>query len=666
MSTISQTLENLSLTSPFERLPDEVLLQIVEYLAPEPVPVNSRNQLRYRTGKRWDGFFTDRTNLHRVCLVNRRLNRIATPLVYRTIFLSRPQSLRRLFLTLLFDPPRASLIRHVNSAVDLETAWSHWSQEAASELPAALESSFLHRQQGGFMALELVAWRSWLQLHVQAGNRDNNLPAIIFCAILSLANRLESLGFLSEGPQPGHRRPDLWNWFLDEHHRFAQWGMSIPPVLENVRGGDFTPDTSLGLPRWPPPFLREVALECSFGDRGSIFIDLDIVPHMDALQHASLLKTCGFSQQPLHLLKPSVIRGLDGIEHGTARNYFDGLLRIPSVADASPSVHRHIEVLKSLAHSVTPQDLDHDALKQLSRQVETFPLDWSPRLTTLAKSMTVTIESLDLIRADLIEKKMNMLNVRSLTVRDEPTPCDLFSRRANRGTAKSILEKRILQLDTPWDHLESLELLIKSSPSSDGICFGKHGLSGFDRLSDLKRLRLPMEALFGCTANLRKVFGGGIYAPMGMDKSRQMALIDSPVYYDEGETLEDIIEHLPPDLATLHLIDWYEEYTEPRELLPVRLDVGGWPRLDVDWITRLAELQQGIVEALGKLAKCLKNTRPTVKRVVFQVHRFDGRFDDPAANKLWMEWGMRKDGQKALRKLYRWQGIEFKVVSRNT
>lgn len=515
-----------------------------------------------------------------------------------------------------------------------------------------------------------------------------------FCAILCLTNRVETLNLhlpnmLALSADPRLRSgslSSLWKWFLDDTNPFAEFSKVIPM---NVTAGWPTTPQLLERPCWPPPFLRNLTVEISphNGDcaPGS-YVHLDVVPPIDAWQHAALLKLNGLALfDPVDLLRPCRLRNLSPAEMLCVTGYLDGLQRIPYIADSSDTMNTHLERLKHFDNYLSSPDYDQASAQGLARILSLLPAPgrWNSRLLTRSKALSLPMSALFLLDFGQLAPPSS---ISGLTFRYDigdscprprfgfgPRGCRLQTKLFGPKTCKAYMAS-LEELHLPLRHPTNL-----AGPASSGI--DRLRLSSAETGSYLPRLKvleLTTEALFGSLLNMHRVFRGERFtrsSTLGScDRSRfddiphTSAIAPNPSTRD----LEAIVDELPPALTELKLIEWWFHFSEPM-IMPVRStqrkpSVGeeeeGWPE-------RYKHVQRAFVAGLRELAGVLRERRPSVNKVTVVVHswttaRYLGEAldeDKREAGHVWMSWAREKMvGLKALKRMFRDKGIVLKVA----
>ena len=660
-----QKLHRLRIRSLLDLLPNELLLCILKCLVPEPVALSfsPRVSLQGRTWfgiEHWTGFFQARADILSLCRVNKRLNYLATPLLYRNIFLSSPISLVGLLANCVERPSLGRAVRHINCSIPLgkdtqaETvqAWNTVSMERLAHLD--LDPS----RPPTFKKLS-----KWFTEFLIGRGKSDQLTVAIFNTLLALTNRLEGLALLLSAPGRSQvPRSVLWNWLLNEGSPFADAPDSFP---KGITTGTPTRQDLETTPCWPPPFLRDVTVELDCFGEGANFIHLEVVPLADGLAAASNLRASGLTV-PTKVFNSSAIRSLSAHGHINLSSYLDSLKRIPDVENSIRDLDAHIENLKSLIYSPTPDEIDNEAARELNQVLHHLPLQWSSRFSVRRKRLEFTlfdfISSNSATSPRWVELAIDMSNVESLKLMGEPSfikPLPVLAVH---------LHQRLLRSRTPYGSLKELQLYLRLDKTQSATIYGRQGrLRNLVNLGSLRSLTIPLEALFGPRRQLVQQFN-------------LRDLVASPLAdpLPVGQTVHQIISELPPHLEELQLLDWYHQYhswareyaihsSSPTD--GVAQGAGGTlnaTRLGIpaDWkpgcVGRLEELQKVIVAALTNLASVLQEERPSIKRVIFRVNDWDSE----DMRKVWLDWAKGKRGVRQLKKVYKEGDMTLRVVQK--
>ncbi|KAK5662354.1 hypothetical protein OQA88_8264 [Cercophora sp. LCS_1] len=668
LSALATSFQRLRISSAFEQLPDEILSGILEHLAPDAIEVGPGTSLldRQRSAK-WQSFFASRSDVINFGLVNKRFNRIANPFRYRSLLVSQPFSLCRLVMSFLMDPSLASQVRHLSAALVLD---SHQTVIAVAKAWKLLCWTHLPRHTPRFPCFHPY----WNVFNWLGGlNHENpKYPSALFCTMLSFTNRLESLNFRADPPQdnPPTIRSPLWNWFLDDENPFAEADNSIP---KGIVVGFPSREQLSSCPTWPPPNLRDITIESDLRGEGSTVFKLDVVPHVDGVEHRYALVNSGLStRNPVELLKRETIRAMSGSEHTALRSYLDGIMRIPELEDADDDVHAHVETLKSLTFTPVPTPINITAARKLEATLKLLPLEWSPRLSVRRKRVAFSLNEFlhDGKQGRTLDQTISMKNLDTLTLRAEKVAfgCPSVENPSRFATGRLSLQRRLLDDTAPYGQcLKHLHLLLRMEEPVTASMYlpGDGRITGLHRLAKLKELSITTEGLFGGWHMLRPLFGGpefvealtGPVNPYGrVDELDDVPVSNGDVDGDgDGEKLRAIVEDLP-HLETLRLIDWYAAYANPIQLPITKQSAATGAKQD--WVTKLAALQKSMMLGLRKLAPILKERRPSVKHVTFWIHKWD----NTAADAVWPDWSKSKDGLKKMKKVYKEAGITLRVV----
>ncbi|KAK0743007.1 hypothetical protein B0T18DRAFT_174097 [Schizothecium vesticola] len=723
LDDLVDALKMLHITTPFERLPNEVLLKIFEELAPTPVAPRGNTSLgsirrvvqlehsppvAQGTTSHWAEYLNGRNNIKTLCLVNKRTRLLATPLLYRSILIWQAQHLWALGRAFAIDPSLPSHVRHFNCAVDLEQAdttvtphaWESWQFPNHWMGKDTGASHPYHRFSRWFVQCE-AANNSSLAPNYRAGQA-------FFCAILCLTNRVETLNVQLPvmldtrlGPRAAGTVPSLWRWFLDDTNPFAEFSKVIPMT---VTAGSPTEAQLLGRPCWPPPFLRNITVEISPDGLSGSYVHLDVIPPIDALQHAALLKLNGLAPfDPVDVLRPSRLRKLSPAEMLCVTGYLDGLQQIPYIADSSDAMTTHLDRLKAFDAYLSSPDYDHTSARGLAQILRLLPAPgtWNSRLLTRSKSLSLPLWALFVLDFGQLEppSSISTLTFRYDVVDSRPLPgLEILLTRHRLQT--HLLDPTACPACIPT--LEELHLPLRIPIFLTNLAyFGRGGrlrLSSAETgsyLPDLKVLELTTEALFGALVNMHGVFGGRRFITVGHPPADgempithvapSTTTTSSSVAPSTAATdpltrgLEALVDELPPALKELKLLEWWWPFSEP-VMMPARFTQRRPPSAvapvgekEERWPKRYKHVQRAFVAGLEELAGVLGEKRPSVDKVTVVVHSWtSGQYyagaavaeeDKREAGRVWMSWAKEKKvGLKALKKVFRDKGIAFKVA----
>ncbi|KAK4452765.1 hypothetical protein QBC34DRAFT_455819 [Podospora aff. communis PSN243] len=339
-----------------ESLPNEILIKIAEFLIPEPVTIGLDHQsfLRRRlSNPAWIRFFDDRQNLINLSYTSRRFRGTTNPLIYRNIFLCEPASLCRLVAHLDQNPSLGSLVRHLNSAIELEDpnnvkevgrVWTSLMPcSAAGRRRLDTSTSRIH----AFGLLEHWS-RPWIRS--SQDYQSIHFPAVVLASLLGFTTRIEVLGiFLRRHPSDdlAHRSP-LWKWLVMGRYPFLeqqenQFRRGNRPVLTCQQ--QLRPSLL-----WPPPFLRQVVIEHDRHEAGSgCSMKFDMVPRSEAVRHLAIRERYGLVTK---FTNPPTCTKIFSLEpearpaYLVVRSYLDRLKEIPSIKNADEPVSAFIDRLK--------------------------------------------------------------------------------------------------------------------------------------------------------------------------------------------------------------------------------------------------------------------------------------------------------------------------------
>ncbi|KAK1836779.1 hypothetical protein QBC39DRAFT_402770 [Podospora conica] len=718
---------HLTPTPSIEKLPSEILLKIFEYLAPTPVTPQGRTRLatlkRPDLPPHWTRYLDGRQDIKSLCLVSQKTRLVATPLLYRSILIWQLRQLHTLARTFSVAPRLALNTRHINCAVDFDrvdtaptfhhsSPWrfpTHW-------MGNKVRASHPYRR-----------FNTWFAQSEAGSNplfaRNNRAGEALLCAILCVTNRVETLNLIlhrqSELLRP---RPSLWNWLFDTTDSLFQVNMVIPTGLTAAAP---TKEQLLECPHWPPPFLRNLTVECSSRGMTGSLIQFDIVPYADVLRHQDLLRYHRWSRlDPFDLLRsrrhdlfhPSDIVHLTG--------YLDGLQRIPHIADSSPAITTHLDSLKQLDTYFSSPDYDYVSAQSLTEILTMLRVPWTYDSPLLTRSKMVS-KALRLFFNYDFPRISGPTGISSLTLTHQigdENPCV----PEIPGTTLPCFQNRLLTPPFCPDfipNLVDLDLSIRMEQHATRLAYiirGRLKLGDTELGSYLPRLqtlRLTTEAWLGSLVSLHHVLGGERFwypggganppdprnlmniatdfaapsAAAANDLSTTTSSLLSPSSTASPATtptspptrhLEALVSELPPGLKELHLIEWWWPFSSPAANMPARYDAAaaaGETQEEETWPERYARVQGALVAGLGELAGVLGRLRPSVKKVTVEVNSwtsYPGNYDVRGgtregtsererreAGRVWVEWAKVKGtGLKGLKRRFRERGVEFKVV----
>ncbi|KAK0644369.1 hypothetical protein B0T16DRAFT_460432 [Cercophora newfieldiana] len=342
-----------------QTLPDEIIAKIAENLAPGHVLIGTyggtflrRRRVAsqgHRADDTWRLYFLGRRDLRNFRLVNKRFRAIATPLAFRSIFLSKTSSLWRLFLLLAKTPSLGSLIRHVNCAIQLE----HHTERAALRCWKGLS---LRPTGSTYRLLPLThpqrllwGFGEWCK----QGGDPANFTCGVLASILSLAPRVESLSLSCglSGASPGC--PPLKRWLVPDEEDSVNGAGQDQRFINHASLFSLSNGPQGRLPatfHWPPPSLRHVTIEKpAYGSLGYDAIHLDVVPRTDAARHTTLLQRCNLEgKDPFGKNIGAWLWDGDDSRTFDYLNYIDGLKRISTIRRRDEAFLGHIDQQKAL------------------------------------------------------------------------------------------------------------------------------------------------------------------------------------------------------------------------------------------------------------------------------------------------------------------------------
>jgi hypothetical protein len=608
-------------------LPAEILQRIAEFLIPEPVTASERDDsfIRDRNQYKWSRFFDNRQSLVNLGRTSRRIRGIAGPLIYRNIFIEKPSNLCSLIINLAQNPSLGPLVRHITSAIDLrpenfDEVWKAWGA-VLPRYPAA-RKGFNSPAASPILLTHLP--ENW---PISEPGMRVELAGFLLATLLGLTNRIEVLGILLPEhrglPRNDHHNPPstMWKWLLER----GTWPFPNPHGQLHGNTDSFNAHPSSPSlsqlqtePYWPPPFLRDVSVEYDSGvaGLGSIF-RLDIVPHYEAIEHATLRQRCGFgSLDPAVILSPQHLKAVTGTIHLDALRYIDGLKRIPHIKNGGVGLCEHLDNLRAatVRGSDASTGVNHSASLNLSLALEHIQPRWTSGLAVKTKSLTIHYQNFrDLSYRALIHTiHRTMGNVQSLCLRS--------SGRINRMTRHALMLSVYFDGtgERHFPNIRRLALRLTISEKETLFVYGPYGRFRCRQgLRCLQELEITMEGLFGSLTNMGHVFGGQNF----------ISLV--PGQAVGPESLIQIINSLPSNLETLIIGDWWHQYSDPKNLLPVQGNVGDDPSElrkgksnGEDCLERLSAIQKATVEALATLAPLLRrNTK--IRKVVFLAFRWN-------------------------------------------
>ncbi|KAK4110864.1 hypothetical protein N656DRAFT_183756 [Canariomyces notabilis] len=651
LAALADDLGGLAMARTLDVLPDEILTSIFEYLIPQPVALGNGTSLCNRLVWEWTSYCIAKADLVRLCRVSRRIYTIARPLLYRNILITRPYGLCLLLCNLVRNPWLGRHIRHISSAISLEDP------DTVSRCGRAwecLSTLFLdHLQLDGDIGQDHSFWkvRSWFKQHAANNVTDPLFPSMVLCAILCLANKIETLYLLLREPSPDFPRSVMWTWFLDDANSSVESHHSIPQGITTSTG--YPPWEQLNeTPCWPPPFLWKVVIE--FGDYGGCnLVTCYMIRHIDSgiYMHQRDKFCVPGMEDTLTALnqgrypRSSIVR-LTAEEHSHFNGYLDSLMRLEFFRNLR--LKRFIDALKAMAHTqaIPSRDLKAMAytgtvhsrdlisssqmtLRSLGEILSHMKRSWSPRLNVINKFLSIHVGDFLYRLLPLTEKPIHIDNLVSLTLYSEPPRSsdmsELVTDRWRRydpmlSSPHRPLEFRLFALSQKAPKLRELHLPLCMGPDLTAFIYGPPGrLRWLDRLASLRTLTITMEGLFGKFARCAYIFDLLARQPpnaAGTASTKEL----------EERMLRGLVEALPPSLARLNLIEWFGEYVNEE-----------WTASQK---SRIEKYHRIIVMGLWKLPRFVKEQRPALKMIEFRSKPWEDLNSD-ALLEYWATIGRR-------------------------
>lgn len=631
LELITRGLRNLRLgrlaknSTYFHVLPGEVLLLIAEHLAPEPVAIGLGEEntfLRIRPGSKgeWARFFSARQDLHNLSLVNKRMRKLTQPPRYRSLFLSKPSSLCHLVSHLAKAPSLGPLVRHINSAIELDTPanikemWETWKSISSSPVDYTACDYTVTSSIHVFGLLH-----SWMKALIPAGvqgaEESAHFPSVLFASLLAFTSRIEDLGIYLRRPMlTDPANSALWKWLMEHYHT---------PCRPWTHSGTSEPC-------WPPPLLRRIVVEYDRGNPGTgCSLHLDLIPRIDAERYMAAVKRCSAVMKNLaHMTQPSsaIVGDITLSDHVDILNYLDTLKEIPSIQHARQNLIAAIEDVKlaSFRRSVTQNTKlvsDLGSRRELVRIFNLLQGQSSAPGRLCVQNKSVVSGYLEFLTRDTdsdgwgrlstdvsILGSLELKNVMVTTL-----PSDLTQGNRVRYSLNDIL----LRDDTLFTNLKRLSLPLLIPKKTTLSTYGQGArVRELEVLSQLEELHITTEGLLGPTANLEKLFGGCGFFPV--DETFD------PQDFVEDQDLAQIIDGLPKSLKKLEIREWYHEYSNPEKLLPNMWVPWEGVRVN-DCLARLQDLQSAILHNMARLAPFLK-ANSNVEKV--ELHLFQWNAED--------------------------------------
>jgi hypothetical protein len=416
-------------------LPGEILIAMLECLAPDPITPGIGISLWNTTTPEWAAYFDRRRNLFTLRLVNRRFNALAKPLLFRNVVVGSPRSLCFLLCQLMEDPSLGLLIRHLS--VPLHTpAMAENCHEAWDDIKSyyRLGSPDPHPNTGRDDTIRRV--RSWFEQNPPR-QHDPMVPYLIVCTVLCFASSLEVLNLGLREPTKNYPWSTLWAWFLDEGSSWMVASHIIPkevttsyPRLEELGQN----------PCWPPPFFRRLVVEYGSEPKtGGNFIACQTLPlaelamHHWILKHLRDVKVAATLRGLFSKRNPkTIIANLSPEDRLVLNRYLDSIKQLEPIK--ALNVASYLDDLKTATRTYaptahpTPDPVDHIApLVNTALTILEPGQAWPSRLTIASKSITAHLASF--LFQDLPpERTIHAANLTTLTLyahlHDNQTPTE--------------------------------------------------------------------------------------------------------------------------------------------------------------------------------------------------------------------------------------------------
>lgn len=420
-------------------LPNELLANIFEHLAPKPVAVGIGTSLGDMESPEWSTYRARRSDLLRLRGVSRHISALTEPLLFRHILVCGPWSMCLLLCQLFNKPSLGPLIEQISSAVPLQAPEAAWKCTVAWNYLRRLYLRTLKFDPGLGQGHTLPRLYKWFEGQAP---RDLNTPAAklpfkVFSAILCLANRVEVLNLQLQQPTDSNpTRPthfwatSVWAWFLYGNRlsvgRSGDFPLRIMPAYPSV-------ELIQRSPCWPPPFLRKLVVE--YGQVGGNFITCSttrladvVIAHSIAQQlNSNAMRKTLLSLFSTHDPTP-VIASLSAEDHLALNHYLDSISQLEPIKALNLSAYfsrlkaamsqPHFSSTKASSKSLAaPQGLTaakvHDILTTLSSP------RWPHRLNTTNKTMTCHLADF-LLHSAFSKITTDLSNLTSLTLYINP------------------------------------------------------------------------------------------------------------------------------------------------------------------------------------------------------------------------------------------------------
>lgn len=274
ITTVAVTISDTKPPLTFESLPNEILSEIFDQLAPELVDVGVGSSLYDPNAPVWVAYCEGRRELLNLRCVSQHIKTLVEPLRFRNVVLSGPRSMAMLLWQLMNNPTLGSRIRQIVSRVDLSSPITAIKCTATWNKVTDRYGNSVRNHSGSAQDSALRRLARWFEENTALRAWDPVFSSTMLFAILSFANRLEGRSLRLPVPTPCQPRLSMWTWLLDEQSRSVERNSDIPHGIVDVHPDWYELAAN---PCWPPLPLRKVVVEFGYQGSGNNCVVCDIL-----------------------------------------------------------------------------------------------------------------------------------------------------------------------------------------------------------------------------------------------------------------------------------------------------------------------------------------------------------------------------------------------------
>ncbi|KAM7203624.1 hypothetical protein V8F20_003919 [Naviculisporaceae sp. PSN 640] len=581
----------------FDRLPNEILLQIFEYLTPPEFELNEELNFyahdifdrKYMHDEQWSFFLEPRAALHALSTrTNKRISSLALPLLWKNVVFVNTIHILNFVETLVKHPERGRWVKQITWAlstpIEVEDERMDLGFEAfvRTTLPALLienanSSSNLYSYYAGPLR------RVSNELPRRLGRFNAGRQGAIGCLILSLTPNLVTLNVSGFQDWMDHFRNwpilDPFLWFLEG--RAGDWYSDTIQALFSREVCRLERDQLTGEMvgmTFPPPRLQLIVKSCRSPtaldpERGQMGddkeLDLDFVTERLRLRptekisklirlSSQLTDTLGIPidnrlrLENAEFLAPSSIVRAASVETLQAIRKYLGLCE--TLAPRTFEIYQWIKTLQELGAEPGIPISSRIQLEILDDKSRDFQ-DWLIRLYACAADRIPSCyqHSISTALIDLLE-----LGVDPVENPPRPGVTDLTVFHPEMAWL-AIGETRFLTGGTmgrciahQFPNLQVLDLSIRIYIGNRKTIFHRFTPAAFENLVELT---ITMEALWGPVTTVLQMIGGDMEL-RDDDTSLAALKLRDQVWAMRAKA----IERLPPLIKTLRILDWFADY----------------------------------------------------------------------------------------------------------